>query len=149
MRPTDFETDILKLIFQAVPIPNIADDAATAALTDLYVSLLTGDPGLAGALQTTNEVTYTSYARVAVARSTSGWGVTNGLVNPVGPIIFPTITGADGQLVTHFGVGTLISGAGKLLASGAFSPAIKTVTGTAPRIDSLVTVVRIQPGWAT
>lgn len=40
----------------------------------LYVSLHTADPGASGD-QTTNECAYTSYARVAVARSGSAWTV--------------------------------------------------------------------------
>ena len=66
-----FENDFVKLIFQASAIANIADNAATSPLTNLYLSLHTADPGEAGS-QTTSEATYTSYARVAVAR-TSGW----------------------------------------------------------------------------
>lgn len=70
-----FENDLAKLIFNATAIANIADNAASSPLTSLYVSLHTGDPGEAGD-QTTSEATYTSYARVAVARSGSGWTVT-------------------------------------------------------------------------
>jgi len=70
-----FENDLLKLIFNATAIANIADDAASAPLTNLYVSFHTGDPGETGD-QTTSECAYTSYARVAVARTTGGWTVT-------------------------------------------------------------------------
>lgn len=59
-----FENDWLLLIFNATAIANIADNAASAPLTNLYVSLHTADPGEAGD-QTTNEAAYTSYARVA------------------------------------------------------------------------------------
>ncbi len=61
-----FENDLLLLIFNATAIANIADNASASPLTNLYVSLHTGDPGEAGS-QTTNECAYTSYARVAVA----------------------------------------------------------------------------------
>lgn len=70
-----FENDFLKLVFNATAIANIADNAATSPLTNLYVSLHTADPGEAGD-QTTSEITYTSYARVAVARTSGGWTVT-------------------------------------------------------------------------
>src|SRR5262245_35265390 len=49
-----FDNDLLKLIFNATPIANIADNAATSPLTNLYLSLHTADPG-AGGNQTTNE----------------------------------------------------------------------------------------------
>lgn len=40
-----FETDILGLIYNATAIPNIADNAATSPLTELFVALHTADPG--------------------------------------------------------------------------------------------------------
>lgn len=52
-----FENDLLLLIFNATAIGNIADNAASSPLTNLYVSLHTGDPGEAGN-QTTNECAY-------------------------------------------------------------------------------------------
>ena len=76
-----FENDLLKLIFNATAIANIADNAASAPLTNLYISLHTSDPGEAGG-QTTNEIAYTSYARVAVARTSGGFVVTNNSVSP-------------------------------------------------------------------
>lgn len=39
-----FENDLLGLIFNGDAIANLADDAATSPLTDLYVALHTGDP---------------------------------------------------------------------------------------------------------
>lgn len=47
---------------------------AAATVGSLYVSLHTADPGVGGD-QSTNEATYTSYARVAVARTTGGWTI--------------------------------------------------------------------------
>ena len=66
-----FENDLLKLIFNGTAIANLADDAGTSPLGNLYVSLHTADPGEAGD-QTTNECAYSTYARQAVARR-SGW----------------------------------------------------------------------------
>ena len=137
-----FENDILKLIFNATAIANIADNAATSPLTDLYVSLHTSDPGEAGD-QTTNECNYTSYARVAVARTSGGWTVTNNSVSPVANIDFANPSNATNlpQTATHAAVGTASSGAGKLLYSGALSPTIAiTSTGTTPRITTSSTI---------
>src|ERR1700741_2493971 len=111
-----FENDILSLFFNGDAITGLARDAASP-LTDLYVSLHTDDPG-EGGNQTTNEVTYTSYARVAVARNSGGWVVTGNSVKPNATITFPAGTGGSG-IATHFGVGTDASGAGKLLYKGA------------------------------
>lgn len=121
-----YENDLLKLIFQATAIANIADNAAASPLTNLYVSLHTADPAEAGD-QTTNETTYTSYARQAVARTSGGWTVTANSVSPVANIVFPTSTGGT-PTITHFGVGTLVTGAGKLLYSGTVTPNIVVST---------------------
>jgi hypothetical protein len=97
------------------------------------VSLHTSDPGEAGD-QTTNEIAYTDYARVAVARSGSGWTVTNNEVVPANPIQFPASTGGAGGTVGWFGIGTstLATGAGKLLYSGTVSPTIVVSSGVTP-----------------
>ncbi len=130
-----FENDLLQLIFNATAIANIADNAATAPLTDLYVSLHTGDPGEAGD-QTTNEIAYTGYARVAVARTSGGWTVSANSVSPAANIDFGEMTGGAGGTVTYFAVGTASSGAGKILYSGTVSPNISVSTGVIPRLTT-------------
>lgn len=121
------ENDLLKLIFNATAMANMADNAASAPLANLYVSLHTADPGEAGD-QTTSEATYTDYARVAVARTSGGWTVTTNSVSPAVEISFPAATGGT-NTITHFGVGTAVSGAGKLLYSGTVTPNIAVANG--------------------
>src|SRR3546814_275267 len=86
-----FENDLMKLIYNAVAIANIADNAATSPLTDLQVSLHTASPGESGN-QTTNETSYTGYTRKAVARSSSGWTVTGNAVENAAAITFGQCT---------------------------------------------------------
>lgn len=133
-----FENDFVKLIFQASAIANIADNAATSPLTNLYLSLHTADPGEAGS-QTTSEATYTSYARVAVARTSSGFTISGNQVTLASNADFPAATGGT-NTITHFGIGTASSGAGKLLYKGALSPTISVSSGVTPRINSGVIV---------
>ena len=133
-----FENDWMKLIFQATAIANIADNAASSPLTNLYVSLHTADPADAGN-QTTNETAYTSYARVAVARTSGGWTVTGNSVSPTANIDFPACTGGTAT-ITHFGIGTASSGTGKLLYSGTVSPNISVSSGVTPRLTTASTV---------
>lgn len=133
-----FENDFLKLIFNGTPIANLADNAASAPLTNLYVSLHTADPGEGGS-QTTNEVAYTSYARVAVARTTGGFTVTGNSVSPVANIDFPNGTGGSGT-ATHWAVGTAASGAGKVLYSGTITPSIVCGNGITPRLPPTSTI---------
>jgi hypothetical protein len=129
-----FENDLLKLIFNATAIANIADNAASSPLTNLQVGLHTADPGEAGD-QTTSEATYTSYARVAVARTSGGWTVTTNTVVPVANIDFPEATGGT-NTITNGSIGTASSGAGKLLYKGAITPNISVTTGVTPRLTT-------------
>lgn len=133
-----YETDILALAFNATPIANIADNAASSPLTALYVSLHTADPGEAGT-QTTSECAYTSYARVAVNRNSGGWSVASGSCSPVANIDFPACTGGS-ETATHFAVGVASSGASKILYSGAISPNISISSGVQPRLSTATTI---------
>jgi hypothetical protein len=117
-----FENDWMKLIFQGTAIANIADNAASSPLTNLYISLHTGDPGEAGD-QTTSEATYTSYARVAVARTSGGWTVTNNQAANAALIQFPQCTGGS-NTITYVVIGTASSSTGKILYSGALNSSL-------------------------
>jgi len=128
-----FETDLLKLIFNGVAIANLADNAASGPLTKLYLALHTGDPGEAGN-QSTSEVNYTGYARVAVDRTSSGWAVTGNSVSPVAPIEFGEMTAGTPGTATYASVGTAASGAGKILYRGALNPTIPYNIGVVPRL---------------
>jgi hypothetical protein len=134
-----FENDLMKLIFNATAIANMADNAASSPLTVLYASLHTADPGEAGD-QTTSEATYTSYARVAVNRNSGGWTVTNNSVSPAAEISFPAATGGT-NTITHFGIGTASSGAGKLLYKGTVTPNISVSNGVTPKLTTATTIV--------
>lgn len=133
-----FENDLLALIFTATAIANIADNAASSPLTNIQYSLHTADPGEAGN-QTTSEAAYTSYARVAVARSGSGHTVTNNSVSPNANISFPAGTGGSGT-VTYFAAGTAASGTGKVLYSGTVTPNIVTGNGVTPVLTTATTI---------
>lgn len=134
-----FENDWLKLIFNATGIANIADNAGSSPLTNLYVSLHTADPGETGD-QTTSEISYTGYARVAVARTSGGWTVTGNSVSPAANIDFAAMSGGTGGTATHFAVGTASSGTGKILYSGTISPNISVSTGVIPRLTTATAV---------
>lgn len=133
-----FENDLLKLIFQGTAIANVADNASSSPLTNLHLSLHTADPGEAGS-QTTNETSYTGYARVAVARTSSGFTISNNEVTLAANTDFGACTGGTAT-ITHFGIGTASTGTGKLLYKGALSPSISVASGVTPRINSGVIV---------
>ena len=99
-----------------------------------YMSLHTADPGEAGD-QTTSEVTYTSYARVAIARSSGGFTVSGNAVALAANVTFPAGTGGSGT-ATHWGLGCSSSSTGKLLYKGAISPTIVTGNGVTPQLTA-------------
>ena len=136
-KSTTFENDYLKLVFTATAIANIADNAATAPLTALFVALHTADPTDAGT-QTSNEAAYTGYARVSVARP-AGWTVTASSVSPAAAINFPACT-AGTAVCTHFSVGVASTGATKILYSGTISPSISVSAGVTPQLTTASTV---------
>lgn len=128
------------LLLNAVAIPNIADNAGTAPLTDLYAAMHTASPAVGGS-QTTSEAAYTSYARVAVPRDGTRWTVADLVATLVSDINFPEATGGT-ETLTHFSIGTDASGAGNVLYfgeikdSGGTAKSIAVSDGTAPRIKS-------------
>ncbi len=132
-----FENSLLLLLFNTTTWANIAINATSSPITDIYAALHTSDPGEAG-VQNTNEATYTLYARVAVARSSGGWTVTNNSVSPVANIDFPTGSGGSGT-VTHASLGKSSSGATEMFVSGTVTPNIVTGNGVTPRLTTATT----------
>lgn len=136
-----WESAVLKILFNATALANVMDNAASSPLTNLYVSLHTADPTDAGS-QTSSEATYTSYARVAVARTTGGWtvsGTSPTSCSPVAAITFPACTGGT-NTITHFGIGSLSSGAGTLYYSGTVTPNISVSNGVTPQLTTASTI---------
>jgi hypothetical protein len=126
-----FENDFLLLIFNGTAIADLAENDTSSPATNLYVSLHTADVGEAGT-QTTSEATYTSYARVAVARTSGGWTVSANAVSNTATISFPAATGGS-NTITHFAVGTASSGTGKVLYKGALSSSLAVSSGITPQ----------------
>jgi hypothetical protein len=133
-----FDNDLLKLILNGVGIAGIADNAASSPLTSLYASLHTADPG-AGGNQTTSEAVYTSYARQAVSRSPTGFTVAGTNATLTAAVIFPTATGGS-ETETFAGIGTALTGAGKILYRGPITPGLAVSSGIAPQLTSGTTV---------
>lgn len=132
-----FENDLMLLIFNNTDAALIGDATGlrgSSVAGSLYVSLHTSDPGEAGS-QTTNECAYTSYARVAVARSGAGWTVAGNAVTNAALIQFPQCTGSS-ETATHFAIGTASSGAGKVLYKGALSASLAISSGIQPQFGA-------------
>lgn len=111
-----FDHDLLLLIFQATPIANLADNAASAPLTSLFVALHTADPSAGN--QNTSEVAYTGYNRVGVGRNSAGFTVTGANSVNAANTNFPACTGSNAN-ATYFSIGKNNTGvAGEIYYSG-------------------------------
>lgn len=135
------ELNTLKIIFTAVAWANYADNAASTPETNIVTQLHTADPGDAGT-GSTSEATYTSYARVNVARSAGGFtasGTAPAQVVPVATIAFPAGTGGSGT-VTHFSFGKSGGGSSALICSGTVTPNIVTGNGVTPRLTTATAI---------
>lgn len=126
------ENAYLLLMLNGTAIANIADNAATSPLTNLYAALHTADPGESGT-QSTNECAYTSYARAAIARSSSGFTVSGSAATLTSAISFPQATGGSAT-ATHVSIGVASSGATAILWSAALSSSITITTGVTPQL---------------
>lgn len=131
-----FETALVSMIFNASSIAGLCDNDASSPLTSLSVQLHTADPGETGDM-TSNECAYTSYARVGVERTSSGWTVTANSVKPTTDIVFPQATGGT-ETVTHFSVGnsTVAASTGVLYYKGTVTPNISVSNGVTPRLTT-------------
>lgn len=137
-----FANDLLLLILHGTAIAGLADNAASAPLTEFYAALHAAAPGAA---QSDDEVAYTGYGRVAIARSAGGWDITGPVANPAVDVVFPLITGGGGTDATHWSIGTVASGAGKVLLSGKLAPALLLTEGQQPRVTAASTLTLATP----
>lgn len=123
---------ILALIFNATAWADIAENDSSSPATNLYLSLHTADPGV-GNNQTTNETSYTNYARIAVARTTSGWDIPSGGATANAALAQFAQCGASGATITHVAIGTASSGTGTVLYAGALSSSLAVANGIQPQ----------------
>lgn len=142
-KSTFLDNAILKLIFNATAIANIADNAAASPLTNLFWALHTADP-TSGGTQASSETTYGTYARQLVARTTGGMTAsTVGSTSPVANVVFPQATSPTLPTVssiTFFSVGIAVSGATSILYSGTVTPNINVSAGVQPILTTASTI---------
>lgn len=132
------ENSLLNLIYSATAWANVADNAASAPLTNIHVGLHTADPGDTGTMST-SEVAYASYARVNVARSTGWTTATTGVISPAAQIDFPAGTGGSGT-VTFFSTGKTGGGAAIIFMAGSVTPSIVTGSAVTPHLTVATTL---------
>lgn len=131
------ETNLLELLFLNTAWPNIGDASGlqpSATAGSFYVALHSSDPADAGN-QATNEISYTGYARVAVARSGAGFTVSGDQVSNAATVQFGECT-AGSASATHFSVGVASTSTGDILYSGALSATRSISAGITPLFNA-------------
>jgi hypothetical protein len=122
----------LALLYNATAWANIADNASVSPATNIYMALHTASLTAAGN-QSTSETAYTNYARVATARTTSGWSApASGATDNVAAIEFPQC-GVTGATITTASTGKDSSGAGIIFHYGDLNASIAVSNQIQPR----------------
>ena len=138
------EANLLSLVFLNNNWGGIGDSTGlrnSSASGNLFISLHTADPGETG-IQTTNETGYTSYNRVPVSRSTSGFTITGQTITNADLVQFPQCTGGT-STVTHFGIGTDSAGGGYLILKGALTSPLSVSNGIQPQFAASALTVTV------
>ena len=131
-----FENALLQLILANQAAANVGNTAGlqpSSVAGSVYASLHTAT--LTGAsTQSTSEAAYTSYARVAIARTTGAWTFTGS--SPTtgensGAVTFPAATGGS-ETETYAAIGTAASGTGEILWWGPLTSSLAVSSGITP-----------------
>jgi len=132
-----FETALLTLYFNNTAHAAVGDAVGVRSSTtagSFFISLHTADPGEAGT-QTTSEATYTGYARATVARSAGGFTITTNNAANAAAVTYAACT-AGSNTITHFGIGSDVSGVGNLFFKGALNASLAVSAGITPSFAS-------------
>lgn len=131
------ETALLALLFSNTAWAGIGDASGlqpSAVAGSFFVALHTADPDETGN-QSTSEAAYVGYARVAVARSGSGFTVSGNQVSNAATVQFDECT-AGSATVTHFSVGVAASGSTAILYRGVLSASRAISAGITPLFNA-------------
>lgn len=129
-----FGNALLQLIFQGTTIANIAENASSSPLANLYLALHTADPGASGS-QSTSEAAYGSYARMAVSRTSGGFTVAGLSVTLTSAVNFPAAASGS-ETETYWSIGVASGGATEILGRGPISPTIAVSAGVTPQLTT-------------
>lgn len=124
---TTTANSLLDLLLRATTFNDIAENDTSSPMTTFDIALHSSDPG-AGGSASTNEIAYTSYARVSVARSTGFSAASGGATSNAGTITFPTCTGGSAT-ATHFSVCKPGGGAAQIIVRGALNNSVAISLG--------------------
>jgi hypothetical protein len=129
------EAAFLDLLFLNLDWANIGDAAGlqnSATAGSFYVRLHSADPGEAGTGDT-NEITYTGYAPVAVARTGAGFSRSGNIISNAALVQFGKRTDVGTAVATHF---SLCSGSGagaQIIVSAALDDSLSITLNVQPQ----------------
>jgi len=126
------EHNLMLLLFNNTDWANVGDAAGlqnSATAGSFYIALHSSSPG--EGVQNVNEISYTGYARVAVARSGAGWTVVGNQVANAATVQFGECTGGSAT-ASHFSVGLEASGATDILFTGSLTASRSISSGITP-----------------
>lgn len=134
-KATNICNSILNLMYRATAWANVADNAATAPLTLVYLGLHTATLTAATGLQNENEVAYTNYVRKSTSRSATDWAAASG-----GQISNATLQqfaqcGATGASAHTVSTGIGASGATAAWHYGALNSVLAIANGITPQFN--------------
>lgn len=144
-KSTSICDSLLALIFNATAIADIAEDDTTSPLTELWVALHTGNPGIGGS-QETNEVStavYVGYERQSIARTSVGWEIpSGGSTSNAALFQFPEAeAGSSAATISYVSIGTSDTGAGLVLYAGQLGSSRTVDEGIQPQFNENTLVV--------
>jgi hypothetical protein len=128
----------LLLMFNTTTFANYAINATASPETNISTSLNTADPG-AGGTMATSEISYTTYARVNVARTSGGYTVSTNTVVLVGATTFGACTAGSGT-ASFMCWGKTGGGTALILWSGTVTPNIAVSNGVTPSLTTATTL---------
>jgi hypothetical protein len=131
------ENAFLLLLFNNTAWANVGNAGGLQPSTvpgSLYVALHSSDPS-GGSDQTANEISYTGYGRVGVARDGSHWTVSSNQVSNTASIQFGSCT-LGSATATYFSVGVGASGTTAILFSGQLSASRSISAGITPLFNA-------------
>jgi hypothetical protein len=108
-----FETALAQLLFTNTTLANIGDATGLVGSTtpgSTQLSLHSTALNDASTVMTSNELTYTGYARATQPRSGSGWTVSAGVASNAALIQFGEMTAGGPQSAVHVGLGFIATG---------------------------------------
>jgi len=139
-KSTTFCNSFLDLILRGTAITDLAENDTSSPAGSVYLSLHTANPGVGGA-QTTNEATYTGYARLAVNRTGTGFDAAAAGATANSALAQFAECTALSDTITHVAIGRDSAGAGLVLWAGALSASRSISAGIQPQFAAAALTV--------